>query len=189
MLRHTPCDVRNAVAAVNGGALDGADRDPERDRDREHDAEEEERASLESMGEPAARPHEQPDVSELHGTVGTRRVPKVPAPDLAPAGYPAEPTMKRKPTPTKRERKAAAGGPRPAGQPRRHTHNHGHIHCIACGKHLDERDFEAPATATTITCDHGSTFPTCVKCMAKSTALVKEHDETNQPVKVASAWH
>lgn len=95
--------------------------------------------------------------------------------------------MKRKPKLTKRERQAAAGGPRPAGQPRQH--NHQHIHCIACGKHLNESDFEAPATATTITCDHGSTFPTCVRCMAKSTALVKEHDETNQPVKMASAWH
>jgi hypothetical protein len=94
--------------------------------------------------------------------------------------------MKRKPKLTKREKKAAAGGPRPAGQAK---HEHQHIHCIACGKHLDPEDFEPPATATTITCDHGSTFPTCVKCMTKSMALVKEHDRTNTPVKMAPAFH
>lgn len=92
--------------------------------------------------------------------------------------------MKRAKQLTKRERKALAG-PRPAAPPA----DTKHIHCIACGKHLDEADFEAPATATTITCEHGSTFPTCVKCVPKSTQLVKEHDETNQPVKVAGAWH
>ncbi len=96
--------------------------------------------------------------------------------------------MKRKPKLTKREKKAAAGGPRPAGKPAAPT-GHGHIHCIACGKHLDEADFEAPATATTIMCDHGSSFATCVKCMSKSMALVKEHDATNTPVKAATAWH
>lgn len=96
--------------------------------------------------------------------------------------------MKRKPKPTKKERQAARGGPGPSGQPKP-QHTHQHIHCIACGKHLNESDFEAPATATTITCEHGSTFPTCVACMSKSMALVKEHDETNQPVKMAGAWH
>jgi hypothetical protein len=98
-------------------------------------------------------------------------------------------SMKRKPKPTKRERQAARGGPGPSGSPKAQGQHKQHIHCIACGKHLDEADFEAPATATTITCDHGSTFPTCVKCMPKSMALVKEHDENNQPVKVAAAWH
>lgn len=93
--------------------------------------------------------------------------------------------MKRKPQLTKRERKALAP-PRPA-QPA--AHGHGHIHCIACGKHLDPADFEAPAVATTITCDHGSQFPSCVKCMPKSIALVKEHDSANQPVRAARAWH
>lgn len=93
--------------------------------------------------------------------------------------------MKRKPQLTKRERKAMSPRPaQPAG-----GHNHGHIHCIACGKHLDPQDFEAPATATTITCDHGSTFPSCVRCMPQSTALVQEHDRTNQPVRTAQAWH
>ena len=94
--------------------------------------------------------------------------------------------MKRKPKLTKREKKALAP-PRPA-QPSSPT-GHGHIHCVACGKHLDPQDFEAPATATTITCDHGSTFPTCTKCLAKSTALVKEHDESNAPIRAATAWH
>jgi hypothetical protein len=94
--------------------------------------------------------------------------------------------MKRKPKLTKREKKALAPA-KPAAQ--QHQHGHQHIHCIACGRHLDEAEFETPATATTIKCDHGSTFPTCVKCMSKSMALVQEHDRTNQPVKVAGAWH
>ncbi len=93
--------------------------------------------------------------------------------------------MKRKAKLTKRERKAL-GPPRPAQQA---GTNSGHIHCIACGKHLEPTDFEAPAVATTITCDHGSQFPTCVKCMVKSTALVKEHDASNAPVKSATVWH
>jgi hypothetical protein len=93
--------------------------------------------------------------------------------------------MKRKPQLTKRERKAQS--PRPAQAAGEHQHQH--IHCVACGKHLDPQDFEAPATATTITCDHGSTFPSCVRCMSKSTALVQEHDRTGQPVRTAQAWH
>ncbi len=92
--------------------------------------------------------------------------------------------MKRKPKLTKREKKALS--PRPA-QPAQH--NHQHIHCIACGKHLEESDFEPPATATIITCDHGSNFPSCVACMPKAMAAVKEHDRTNQPVQTATAWH
>jgi hypothetical protein len=94
--------------------------------------------------------------------------------------------MKRKPKLTKREKKALAP-PRPAQQAA--PHNQGHIHCIACGRHLDPNEFEAPATATSITCDHGSQFPTCTKCLVKSTALVKEHDASNQPIRSATAWH
>lgn len=93
--------------------------------------------------------------------------------------------MKRKPQLTKREKKAM--NPRPQQAPGGHQHQH--IHCIACGKHLNESDFETPATATTITCDHGSVFPTCVKCMTQSMGLVAEHDRTNQPVRQAAAWH
>ena len=94
--------------------------------------------------------------------------------------------MKRKPKLTKRERKAASPA-RPAAAAG--GDHHQHIHCIACGKHLDEADFEAPATATIITCDHGSNFPACVKCMPQAMAAVKEHDRTNQPVKMAPAFH
>ena len=94
--------------------------------------------------------------------------------------------MKRQPKLTKREKKALSP-PRPA-RPATPT-GHGHIHCIACGKHLDESDFEAPAVATVITCDHGSKFPTCTKCLTKSVSLVKEHDASNQPVRSATAWH
>ena len=93
--------------------------------------------------------------------------------------------MKRKPQLTKREKKALAP-PRPAQAA---PTGHGHIHCVACGKHLDPSDFEAPAVATTITCDHGSQFPSCVKCLVKSTALVKEHDASNQAIRSATAWH
>jgi hypothetical protein len=94
--------------------------------------------------------------------------------------------MKRKPQLTKREKKALSPA-RPAQQAGPSAH--GHIHCIACGKHLDESDFEAPAVATTITCDHGSKFASCTKCLSKSMALVKEHDATNSPVRSANAWH
>jgi hypothetical protein len=94
--------------------------------------------------------------------------------------------MKRKPKLTKRERKALEPA-RPA--PAQAQHQHQHIHCIACGKHLEPTDFEPPASATIITCDHGSNFPSCVRCMPQAMALVKEHDRTNQPVKTASAWH
>jgi hypothetical protein len=93
--------------------------------------------------------------------------------------------MKRKPVLTKRERKAT----RPAGAARPAPSNNAHIHCVGCGKHLDPADFETPAVATILTCDHGSQFASCVVCMPKSIALVKEHDATNQPVRSASAWH
>ena len=92
--------------------------------------------------------------------------------------------MKRKPKLTKRERKAVAG-PRPAAP----ANEHQHIHCIACGRHLDEADFDAPATATLLTCDHKSTFPSCVRCMVKSQALLAEHDRTGKPVQTAPAFH
>ena len=94
--------------------------------------------------------------------------------------------MKRQPRLTKREKKALSPSrPTPANG----EHQHQHIHCIACGKHLEASDFDAPATATIITCDHGSNFPACVGCMPRAMAAVQEHDRTNQPVKFASAWH
>jgi hypothetical protein len=96
--------------------------------------------------------------------------------------------MKRKPQLTKREKKAQAGGPRPSGGAQ-HDHGHQHIHCIACGRHIDPHEFDAPATATILTCDHGSNFPSCVKCTITSQALIAEHDRTNTPVKTAPAFH
>ena len=97
--------------------------------------------------------------------------------------------MKRKPQLTKREKKAQAGGPRPSGGAQQHNHGNQHIHCIACGRHIDPHEFEAPATATVLTCDHGSNFPSCVKCTITSQALIAEHDRTNTPVKTAPAFH
>jgi hypothetical protein len=94
--------------------------------------------------------------------------------------------MKRKPQLTKREKKALAPA-RPQQQAQ--GHNHQHIHCIACGRHIDAHEFNAPATATIITCDHGSNFPACTIHLSQAQALVAEHDRTNQPVKSAPAYH
>jgi hypothetical protein len=96
--------------------------------------------------------------------------------------------MKRKPKLTKREKKAMSP-PRAAPAAGKPGDDGGHIHCVACGKHLEPTDFDAPAVATVITCDHGSKFASCTKCVTKSTALVKEHDATNKPVRFATAWH
>ena len=95
--------------------------------------------------------------------------------------------MKREKRLTKKERKALAG-PRPQQAAPAH-HHHGHIHCIACGRHLDDEMFDDPATATWISCQHLSQFPTCIACRDKSEELLDEHDRTGQPVRTASAWH
>lgn len=95
--------------------------------------------------------------------------------------------MKRTKQLTKRERKALdpRRGAAAAAQQQQQ-----HIHCIACGRHLDPAEFDnAPASATFITCDHGSQFPTCVTCVVQSQMLVAAHDRSGQPVKVAGAWH
>lgn len=93
--------------------------------------------------------------------------------------------MKREKRLTKREKKAND----PTHRPGPHAHNQ-HIHCIACGRHLDPSEFESsPPSATTIVCEHGSQFPSCVGCMRDAQALVDAHDKSGQPVKVASAWH
>jgi hypothetical protein len=93
--------------------------------------------------------------------------------------------MKREKKLTKRERKATFGTGSPGGQ----AHGHQHIHCVACGRHLDPHEFDDPATATFVRCQHGSTFPSCVTCTARSQALLDEHDRTGQPVRAAAAWH
>lgn len=95
--------------------------------------------------------------------------------------------MKRTKRLTKREKKAL--DPRRAAASGAQA-QHQHIHCIACGRHLDAAEFDGPpASATYITCDHGSQFPTCVTCIVQSQMLVAAHDRTGQPVKVAGAWH
>jgi hypothetical protein len=97
-------------------------------------------------------------------------------------GFDARP-MKRAKRQTKRERKAANPSAQAAAGPR-------HIHCIACGRHLEPTEFSlAPATATMITCQHGSQFPSCVSCAVQSQMLVDTHDRSGQPVKSAQAWH
>jgi hypothetical protein len=52
--------------------------------------------------------------------------------------------MKREKKLTKRERKAEKG-PGPSGQ--KET---GHIHCVACGRHINPSEFNAPATAARV---------------------------------------
>jgi hypothetical protein len=91
--------------------------------------------------------------------------------------------MKREKRLTKRERKEQNGG---GGGP----HHHGHIHCIACGRHIDQAELGAqPPTAVIITCQHNSSFPACAGCEVTARYLVDEHDRTGQPVKQAEAYH
>ena len=92
--------------------------------------------------------------------------------------------MKREKTLTKKERRAADGrgpAPRKAGGQ--------HIHCVACGRHLELVEFDDPQTATMITCQHGSSFPSCIGCEESSRKLVIEHDKSGAAVKTAPAWH
>jgi hypothetical protein len=90
---------------------------------------------------------------------------------------------------TKKERQALGGGPRPAAVPGGHHHHH-HIHCTACGLHLDEEQFDGDEPeAVWLTCEHGSSFPSCAGCDARTRELLAEHDRTNQPVRAAQAWH
>ncbi len=93
--------------------------------------------------------------------------------------------MKRQKRMTKRERKAQDPHHRPGPNT-----SHQHIHCISCGRHIDAAEMNAsPATATIITCDHGSQFACCVGCIGDAEKRVADHDRNNEPVKTASAWH
>jgi methionyl-tRNA synthetase len=92
--------------------------------------------------------------------------------------------MKRQKTLTKRERKAITGT-RPSGTPREAQH----IHCVACGRHIDAAEFNQPASATRVLCEHKSQFASCLGCVSKTKELLAEHDRTGQPVKTAAAWH
>jgi phage FluMu protein Com len=89
---------------------------------------------------------------------------------------------------TKRERKAAAGGAR-APSPNVDADQLQHIHCVACGRHLDRSEFEAPMSAKMLRCKHGGAFPSCLTCETQSVALLAEHDRTGEAVRTASAWH
>ncbi len=83
---------------------------------------------------------------------------------------------------TKRELKAQ--NPGPSG------HQNAHIHCIACGRHLDPKEFTAgPPTAEYLVCDHQSRFPACTDCETPARRLIAEHDRTGRPVQQAAAWH
>jgi hypothetical protein len=65
-----------------------------------------------------------------------------------------------------------------------------HIHCIACGRHIEPGEFSArPASATRLTCQHGSQFAACVGCISEAQNRLDEHDRTGQPPRIAEAWH
>jgi hypothetical protein len=92
--------------------------------------------------------------------------------------------VKRQPRVTKREKKKLA--------PQATTHadeHHDHIHCTACGKHIEVEDFDAPATALWLKCQHGSEFSACVGCKDVTQRMLDEHDRTGEPVKFAPSFH
>lgn len=96
--------------------------------------------------------------------------------------------MKRAKTLTKKERKAQRGVT--AGTMASGGDHHHHIHCVACGKHLDEQDFEGnPPSAVVVTCQHGSHFPSCAGCEVETKRRVDEHDRTGNQVEFAAAFH
>ncbi len=100
------------------------------------------------------------------------------------AGYWHVAMPKREKRLTKREKKEKFGkGPSGASQAK-------HIHCIACGRHIDPEEFGAASpTATIISCQHGSQFPSCSGCVTEAEARLLEHDRTGEPPKIAAAWH
>jgi hypothetical protein len=91
--------------------------------------------------------------------------------------------MRREKRLTKREKKAQAGGGEPA-------HDAQHIHCVACGRHIDQGEFgQSPPAAVFIRCEHGSRFAACAGCQSRAKELVVEHDRSGKPVAAAAAWH
>jgi hypothetical protein len=65
-----------------------------------------------------------------------------------------------------------------------------HIHCIACGRHIDPTELTArPASATRLTCQHGSRFAACIGCVTEAQNRLDEHDRTGKPPRIADAWH
>ncbi len=87
---------------------------------------------------------------------------------------------------TKRERQGLFGKG-PSGTPKTESQ---HIHCIACGRHIDPTELTArPASATRLTCQHGSRFAACISCVPEAQARLDEHDRTGTPPRIAQAWH
>jgi hypothetical protein len=87
---------------------------------------------------------------------------------------------------TKRQRQDLVGKG-PSGTP--NTENK-HIHCIACGRHIDPTELTGrPATATRLTCKHGSKFASCIGCIDDAQSRLDEHDSNGQPPRIANAWH
>lgn len=70
------------------------------------------------------------------------------------------------------------------------TQQREHIHCIACGRHLDPKEFNSfPPKSVYLTCDHKHDFPSCGDCQVTARYLIAEHERTGNPVQVAQAWH
>jgi hypothetical protein len=87
---------------------------------------------------------------------------------------------------TKRQRQELVGKG-PSGVPKAESN---HIHCIACGRHIDPTELTSrPASATRLTCKHGSRFASCVGCVAEAQTRLDEHDRSGQPPRIANAWH
>ncbi len=98
--------------------------------------------------------------------------------------------VKRQPRLTKREKKQLAPSTSSTSSTGGgHDHEHEHIHCTACGKHIDVEDFDTPASAMWLRCQHGSEFASCVDCKDATKRLLDEHDKTGQPVKFAPSFH
>jgi predicted nucleic acid-binding Zn ribbon protein len=92
--------------------------------------------------------------------------------------------MKRQKRLTKTEKKAVAAIKRIA------SGEMPHIHCIACGRHIDPREFVGTnATAKMLYCKHEEVFPSCIQCEVISQLLIDEHDRSGAAVKPATAWH
>lgn len=88
---------------------------------------------------------------------------------------------------TRKERQAKFGKG-PSGTPANKESEH--IHCIACGRHLDAREFEGtPRAAEWLTCLHGSRFAACQPCVTEAQTRIDEHDRTGQPPRIAPMWH
>lgn len=87
---------------------------------------------------------------------------------------------------TKRQRQELFGKG-PSGTP---SAERKHIHCIACGRHINPAELTVrPATASFVTCKHGSRFAACIGCVEEAQSLLDEHDRSGQPPRIAEAWH